>query len=89
MEMEARRTFGGASGSKQLGIMLVAIIAAVVLAVAGVMLAKSLSVGSAPLAPAVNTYVDSPKDFPDRATHSVTTSNSGAPQVTHIRPGLI
>ena len=87
--MEARRTFGGAGGSKQLGIMLVAIIAVALLAVAGAMLAKSLGVGSAPLAPAVTTYVDSPKDFPDRSTHSVTISNSGAQQVNHTRPGLI
>jgi hypothetical protein len=86
--MEARRTFGGAGGSKQLGIMLIAIIAVALLAVAGAMLAKSLGVGSAPLTPAVNSYVDSPKDFPDRATHSVTTSSSGAQQVNHIRPGL-
>ncbi len=86
--MEARRTFGGASGSKQLGIMLVAIIAAALLAVAGVMLAKGLSVGSAPAAPAVKTYVDSPKDFPDRATHSVTTSNSDVPRIVHTRPAL-
>jgi hypothetical protein len=84
--MEARRTFGGAGGSRQLGIVLVAIITAALLAVAGVMLARGLSAGSAPAAPAVKTYIDSPKDFPDRPTHSVTSGNSDVPRVVHVRP---
>ena len=87
--MEARRTFGGASGSKQLGIMAVALIVAVVLAVASAFLAKSLTAGSGTVAPAApKTYIDAPKDFPDRPNQTVVVKPD-LPKTYHYRPGSI